>query len=187
MVFVGPFQHRTFCSSCACASPQLCGSVGHWPPTWQPWGQPAEGQGQGCHSALAGSSHSLGDTAPAGCAQRGLNRGLGTVPRKGKGEREQPAGAPRALPRAGSSPGSRAGLLPHYLLDINITLAVREDYVRASLLPQLLQNLRLPAGISQIRLVQHQDVRADAQRLLQRGVTARQRNVAALRTVTARA
>lgn len=35
---------------------------------------------------------------------------------------------------------TRAGLLPHYLLDIDITLAVSEDYVRASLLPQLLQD-----------------------------------------------
>lgn len=38
---------------------------------------------------------------------------------------------------------------------------------------------RLPLGISQVPLVQHQDMRADAQHLSQHGVTARQWDVSA--------
>lgn len=40
---------------------------------------------------------------------------------------------------------------------------------------------RLMAGISQVHLVQHQDVRADAQHLLQNGVTARQWDVSTVK------
>lgn len=97
------------------------------------------------------------------------------------------------------------GLLARYLLNVAIALAVSEDNVRASLLLQALQDClkgtdrgiagtrlrppagpsqpgspsahRLPAGISQVHLVQHQDMWADAQCFLQHRVPARQRDV----------